>query len=147
MKSADTDRSDATGVNPESLRQAPHVEAKRLDGTTVNYRNVWQRRNAVFVSLPDDPSADDYLETLKAAQADIQAEAAVVLVLRRSAEPGSDQPPAPLPVPSVAVADRWGEIRVLTGGDAPGSLPEPGEIVEWLRFLESECPECQGEAR
>ncbi len=147
MKLTDTERSDATGVNLASLRQAPHVEARRLDGTTVHYRDVWQRQNAVFVSLPDDPSADDYLETLRAAEDDIKAEAAVVLVLRHSTEPGSVQPPPPLPLSSVAVADRWGEIRVLAERDAPGSLPAPGEIIEWLRFLESECPECQGEAR
>jgi RNA polymerase subunit RPABC4/transcription elongation factor Spt4 len=48
---------------------------------------------------------------------------------------------------SMLIADQWGEIFFVHRGE-PGShaFPAPDEVVEWLRFVAIQCPECQGEA-
>jgi hypothetical protein len=48
--------------------------------------------------------------------------------------------------PAVLIADQWGELFMVEGAGTAHAFPEPGEIVEWLRYLAIQCPECQGEA-
>jgi hypothetical protein len=52
-----------------------------------------------------------------------------------------------VPHPGVLIADRWGEIYAVFDGAFASDLPAVDEIVEWLRYIHHECPECQGEAR
>jgi hypothetical protein len=52
-----------------------------------------------------------------------------------------------LPSPGVVVADRWGEIQYVTDASGVDDLPSPQEIIEWLQHVQSQCPECQGEAK
>lgn len=42
------------------------------------------------------------------------------------------------PHPAVVVTDRYGEIRAEFRGN---DIPEVAEIVNWLRYINSECPE------
>ena len=42
--------------------------------------------------------------------------------------------------------DRWGEIAWQTSAD-PARLPGPDEVIDWLCFVQRQCPECEGEAR
>ena len=45
------------------------------------------------------------------------------------------------------IADQWGEIFFeAAGGPEVHSFPAVDEVVEWLRYLAIQCPECQGEA-
>lgn len=45
------------------------------------------------------------------------------------------------------IADQWGEIFFEeTGGPDVHSFPVVDEVLEWLRYLAIQCPECQGEA-
>lgn len=47
----------------------------------------------------------------------------------------------------ISIADQWGEIVFdESGGEEVHPFPEVQEVVEWLRFLAIQCPECQGEA-
>jgi len=46
----------------------------------------------------------------------------------------------------VVIADQWGEVHHVAGGGDGHDLPGPAEIVDWVRFLAIQCPECQGEA-
>lgn len=47
----------------------------------------------------------------------------------------------------IAIADQWGEIFFEeAGGEDVHSFPDVQEVVEWLRYLAIQCPECQGEA-
>ena len=49
--------------------------------------------------------------------------------------------------PAVLVADQWGELFAVEGaGEDHTFLIQPEEVVEWLRFLATSCPECEGEA-
>ena len=45
----------------------------------------------------------------------------------------------------VAVLDRFAAPRVTSHASEAGGLVDPSEVVDWLRFLALECPECSGE--
>lgn len=48
--------------------------------------------------------------------------------------------------PALVIADQYGEIHhAASAGDAH-ELPDPAEVIDWLRYLAIQCPECQGEA-
>lgn len=47
-----------------------------------------------------------------------------------------------LKVPSLVVADRYGEIWAAWDGGEQHHLPNPPEIARWLEFVELQCPEC-----
>lgn len=47
---------------------------------------------------------------------------------------------------AVVVADPWGEVRFRHDTGAAHDLPEPPELVDWVRFVAIQCPECEGEA-
>jgi hypothetical protein len=47
---------------------------------------------------------------------------------------------------AVLIADQWGEVAHATDVGEGHGLPEVGEIVEWVQFLATQCPECEGEA-
>ncbi|HEU4451587.1 MAG TPA: redoxin domain-containing protein [Longimicrobium sp.] len=49
-------------------------------------------------------------------------------------------------IPAVIIADQYGEIHHAAPGGDGHDLPEPAEVVGWLRYLAVQCPECQGEA-
>jgi hypothetical protein len=51
-----------------------------------------------------------------------------------------------IPTPAVLIADQWGELALVHDAGESHDFPTPDEIVEWLRFLAIQCPECQGEA-
>jgi hypothetical protein len=120
----------------------PHFVVATLDGARVRYADaIWQRRNLLLVLLPDatSPPARRYLEELRAARPDLEG-LRTALVL--AAEPVGDLRP-----PAALVADEWGEVVHL---EAPEdgrvtSLSAPGELVSWVRYLSSRCPECEGE--
>ncbi len=47
----------------------------------------------------------------------------------------------------MVIADQWGEVFfVEAGAEGKHTLPPAAEVVEWLRFVAIQCPECQGEA-
>jgi hypothetical protein len=48
--------------------------------------------------------------------------------------------------PAIAIADQWGVIRALEPAGEGHRFLAVDEVVEWLRFLAIECPECEGEA-
>lgn len=108
------------------------------DGHPVDYRTIWQRKNLVLASVPrDDPARDAYVASLTSRAADLRAHD-TALVITADAVPG-------VPSPGVVIADRWGEIYYVTGEPSARSLPGPDDLVEWLRFIQVQCPECQGE--
>jgi hypothetical protein len=48
--------------------------------------------------------------------------------------------------PAVVIADQWGEIHAAEGAGSEHRFPGPAELVEWVRYLAVQCPECEGEA-
>jgi hypothetical protein len=120
--------------------QVPHFDIVDVDGRRVAYRELWQRRHLLLILLPDDPRDDaDYRQALATKMSELSAYETAVVITR--------MPVDGAPRPGVVVADRWGEIQWIAGGDGREQLPPVSEIVEWLRFVQMQCPECQGETR
>lgn len=122
--------------------QVPHFTVTSLDGRKVSYGDLWQRQNLclVLVGGPEPSSAADaYLERLRARMADLTAHDTTCVVTRDVI--------AGLPSPGVLIADRWGEIQHVQQADSAAALPPPAALIEWLRYVQMQCPECQGGRR
>ena len=120
----------------------PHFDVTTIDGARVAYRTIWQRKNLLLVSL--DSGGPGLLRPPLIAQLEGRREQlralATVTVITDSAVEG-------VPTPGVVIADRWGEIYFVRGGGAGSDLPDAAEILEWLDYIQQECPECEGERR
>jgi hypothetical protein len=118
----------------------PMFTASRLDGTVVDYQDVWQRQNLLLVSLPPgDPTASAYTMSLHALETRLsEYDASAVITTTRIDG---------VPAPGVVVADRWGEIYYVKAAEHASQLPAPEELLEWLLYVQIQCPECQGETR
>ena len=111
-----------------------------LDGAPFAFERVWQLKNLLLVSIPSsDPAARLYSERLHDRVADLHS-LDTALVVTADIVPG-------IPSPGVVIADRWGEIYHVEGADHASDLPTADDLIEWVRFVRLQCPECQGEAR
>jgi hypothetical protein len=121
--------------------QVPHFEASTAEGVRFSYSTIWQRRNLLLITLPalESASSANYVSELTTRLpefGDLDAEC----IVTRDAVPG-------LPGPGVLIADRWGEIvHLVVTADVVG-LPPPQELLDWMRYVQTRCPECEGEAR
>ena len=123
--------------------EVPHFVVTDVDGTAVTYSSIWQHGHLVLVCLGGARSADGRNHRGMHAYAwGIRALAAadVACVITRDAVPG-------LPAPAALVADRWGKIVHVAPATDLQSLPSPDALAEWIEYLRSQCPECEGEAR
>jgi hypothetical protein len=112
----------------------------RGDGTLVDYRDIWQKKNLVLVVLPkDDPTASAYAASLSALEAEAASYEARLIVTTTRIEG--------IPSPGVVIADRWGDVYHVKDASRSADLPEPRDLLEWLQYVRNECPECQGETR
>jgi hypothetical protein len=120
--------------------QVRHFDVNGVDGTRVEYAAIWQRQNLLLVSLPDltAPDAAAFLSALADRSADIDAYDVRTVVTTDDLEGVAR--------PGVVVADRWGEIKFAAGAPSAAELPSVDELVEWVRFVQCACPECEGEA-
>jgi hypothetical protein len=119
----------------------PHFRVTTMDGRTVDYSSMWQRRNLVLVTLSeaDAAPAETYASALTAGRADVQRHE-TDLVVTRDAVVGC-------PSPGVVIADRWGEIVHVAGGADVAALPRLPDNIDWVAHLQTRCPESEGEAR
>lgn len=117
----------------------PGFDIVTIDDIRVNYADLWQKKNLALVCLADDnsPDARTYIQQLREALPALAAHDAVVVV--------TTTPIEGMPLPGCAVADRWGEMQWVTEAGRVAELPSPREIAAWLRFVEIQCPECEGE--
>ena len=49
--------------------------------------------------------------------------------------------------PALLIADRWGEIVYVANGSSGAELPRLPEILAWVAYLQTRCPECEGETK
>lgn len=118
----------------------PHFEVTDLAGEYVRYTSLWQRKNLVLVTLPHAaPPARGYAGRLMAVVGRLNDNDTKWIV--------TEDRVAGVPCPSVVVADQWGEVAHLAHPSRVEDLPASEELVEWVRYLEYRCPECEGEAR
>ena len=128
----------AMTIRPHELM--PMFAASNADGTRVRYEDIWQRKNLLLVSLPDDdPTGAMYAASLSLLEPHLAPYDAALIITTTRIDG--------VPSPGVVVADRWGEVYYVQGADRAAALPPPAELIDWLRFVRNECPECQGETR
>ena len=113
--------------------QFPHVELTQRDGGAIPYRQLWQRRALLLVIAPA-ADAVRYQAQLDSAATELASYEAAYVVTTTAIER--------FPYPGVVVADRWGELMLVSG-----ELLEVDSLLEWVRFTQMQCPECQGETR
>jgi hypothetical protein len=46
--------------------------------------------------------------------------------------------------PAVVIADEWGEVYFASGSAETHAPISPEEVVEWVKFVSIQCPECEG---
>lgn len=117
----------------------PHFDAAPLEGPGISYRTIWQRQNLVLVALRPADVDGEYVEGLRRRMPELTANETALLITR-------DEIPG-LPAPGILVADRWGEVSYACTAPTSSELPPPDEVLDWLRFTQYRCPECEGEWR
>ena len=119
----------------------PHFTVTTLHGDEFSYATIWQRRNLVLVALPvtDSESARSYVSELAARGAEFSDCDADCVITQDRVQA--------IPSPAVLVADQWGEIIYIAAKSDIRELPQVEEVLEWLRYVESRCPECEGESK
>jgi hypothetical protein len=118
----------------------PHFEAQTTSGDRFSYSSIWQRKILVVISL--SPTADideDYVPELKRHDAEFIERDSICVVTRDGV--------SGLPAQGALIADQWGAIvHVVTANDVD-DMPTARELLEWVDYVASRCPECEGEAK
>jgi hypothetical protein len=119
----------------------PHFSVTTVAGERFAYSDIWQRKNLVLISLPHEESngGTEYLAQIATGTSELTGDDTACLITR-------DRIPG-VPAPGVVVTDRWGEIHHVTHAARVEDLPRLHELIEWLRYVQSQCPECEGEAK
>ena len=121
--------------------RVPHFDVTTLDGGRARYNEVWQRKNLLLVSISDAEASESsgYVARLSAGRPALTAHDTALVVTTDHVDG--------VPRPGIVIADRWGEIHFVAHAPAAAGLPDPDELTGWLRYVQQQCPECEGEAR
>jgi hypothetical protein len=118
----------------------PHFEVRTASGEPFSYTSIWQRKSLVLISLsPAEAGDEDYLRELSRHDAEFGARGSICVATRNEV-PG-------LPVPGVLIADKWGEIIQIVAAAGVADMLGANELLDWVEYVASRCPECEGEAR
>jgi hypothetical protein len=119
----------------------PHFEVRTVEDEPFSYSSIWQRKNLLLVSLPtiDADSARGYITDLTTCLRQL-GDQNLEHVITRDGIPGVSGS-------TVLVADRWGEIVHAVEVADLAQLPSSQELLEWVNYVNNQCPECEGEAR
>jgi peroxiredoxin len=90
-----------------------------------------QEEAAVIAIGPDDPAENRQLATRPALPFPFLSDPAGCVIAQQG-----------LATPSLIIADRWGEIWAAWLGGTNHQLPSEQDILQWLSFIEAQCPEC-----
>jgi len=146
----------------------PGVTLSVLDGSPVELERYRGRNNLVLIFAGDALGAGPtsaLLEDLVARSAELAAEVTQVLVVvdsRAAVAPQGDPGPFPIlvdsdahlhrrvgatdaagqPAPALFVTDRFREIYATYGSAEGSALPSAQEVMDWLGFINIQCPEC-----
>lgn len=118
--------------------RVPHFHVTDTSAARVAYDEaIWQRDHLLLVSLGDDDG-----DPFAAIARDLQGRASDIAALEARLVVTRD-PIAGVPRPGAVVADRWGEVFAVI--DEAGST-YADDLIEWIRWVQMKCPECEGEA-
>jgi hypothetical protein len=121
--------------------QVPHFAVRSVANEPVSYSTIWQRRNLVLVTLRDVAcdSWSGFISELTALMPALNAQDSEC-VITRDCVPGTFSP-------GVLVADRWGEIVYIAAIPNIAGAPSPEDLLDWVNYVQSRCPECEGETK
>lgn len=119
----------------------PHFEVQTDEGELFSYSSIWQRKNLLLVALPtlNNDSARDYITALRTCLREL-GDQDLEYVATRAPIPG-------LSGSTVLVADRWGAVVHVVEVSDPAELPSSQELLEWVTYVNHQCPECEGETK
>jgi hypothetical protein len=121
--------------------QVPHFDVRTVHSGVFSYSTIWQHRNLVLVVLPADESAatEGCVSQLTDASLEFSEHGADCVITRDVV--------AGIPAPGVLVADRWGEIGYVAHASETVELPPPRDLLDWVAYVQTRCPECEGETK
>jgi hypothetical protein len=119
--------------------ELPHFTVTSDAGETVAYSDLWQRRNLLLIVVDRSREAEAYVARLRSRMPELTAHETACVITRDSIEG--------VGCLAAVVADRWGEVHYAAEPPSAAGLPGPDELIEWLRYVQMQCPECQGESR
>ncbi len=121
------------------------LAAHTLDGQPVQLSDLRGRRNVVLVFAGTGAEESRLISELRICSESLHEEEAMVVVFS-SADPeiracygalaGDSTPRAAL-----YISDRYGEIYFAAHPERGQALPSAAEVLDWLRFINSQCPE------
>lgn len=145
----------------------PRFTLPALDGSAVSLESYRGRRNLAVVFAADgvdETPVTDLLRELRWRAHELAAEAAQLLIIVTSPSIAARRAPlgfptlldaegrihhavgatdgAGRPAPAVFVTDRFREIFAAYVPERGYGLPAAQEILEWLVFINIQCPEC-----
>ena len=119
----------------------PHFSVTTVADERFNYSDIWQRKNLLLLSLPHEASTarEEYLSEFAARFSALGGDDTASVVTE-------DRIPG-LSNPGAVIVDKWGEIQHVAHAARLADLPSADELADWLSYVQSQCPECEGEAR
>jgi hypothetical protein len=120
----------------------PHFAVSTADGGRFDYRDTWQRRNLLLITLPTTPVSQSEQQILSEITRHEDSFLAFDTICVVTADPIRG-----VGAPAVIIADRWGEVYLAARGASLAELPNADAILECLRYVAHVCPECEGESR
>jgi peroxiredoxin len=112
------------GVNCAACEACLQELAAQLDA----YR---QEETAVVAIGPDEPAENRHLAARLGHPFPFLSDPAGRVIAQQE-----------LATPSLIIADRWGEIWAAWLGGTNHQIPSEQDILQWLSFIEAQCPEC-----
>ncbi len=106
-----------------------------LDTLAANRQSLLDWEGRVVVVLPEPPE-----EAERSAELELQPFLLLADPDARVTSAAKVEPPATI------IADRSGEVHISHEAGAQHQFLPPNEVEDWVRYLATQCPECQGEA-
>jgi hypothetical protein len=121
------------------------LAAHTLEGQPVQLSDLRGRRNLVLIFAGTDAEEGRLISELQACGEAVREEEAVAAVFA-AADPDARAWYGALagdgtPRAALYVSDRYGEIYFAAHPERGQALPSAAEVLEWLRFINAQCPE------
>jgi hypothetical protein len=121
------------------------LTAPTLDGERVQLSDLRGRRNLVLIFAGTNGEEQRLLSELRESRAELREEEAVAAVIadndRESRSWYGALAADGTPRAALYITDRYGEIYFAAHPERGLSLPSAAEVLDWLRFINSQCPE------
>ncbi len=153
---------------PSKGRRLHEIELRSAPGRVIRLSDYRGRSNLVLIFTDDRPASKQLLTDLAGQYTEIKDQEAEILVIVRTQEQASEvkqQLKLPYPVladqdgriyryagaidaqqrhaAAVYVTDRFAEVFAVYRTRDGQPLPGVADILSWLEFVNSQCPECE----